>query len=433
MTRRNLGRTDRVLLLLLLALHILPFASRPALIGGDEVHYALMASSMGIDGDLSLEADYERVAAGSPAAGRKHAGQELDRHLIEVGDRKVFAHPLGLPAAAAPWIHIQHRIAPGAAPDLLLALLSLSVTGLALVAAYRTLGGISGARPGTALATVLLIYFSTPLWFYSRTFFTEPFLGSMAVLAGCALVTGRWRTASFLLGALFLLKETAVLLILPLLAFTLHRFGFRRAACLSIGPVVAFALFCAKNAYVYGTPLTTFQPFRSGSLLDGLVGLAIDPSNGVLFFAPTLLVASLGWIRGAPRDAGLTLALRYALLAVVAWVTMTALWVDWTGGSSYGPRLLVPIMPLFGLPLFSLLQSATPGMRRLVFGAGVAGFLVSFCAAIDPFHAFWSTPVHTIVIEHPLGLLLGLITIGFVCRRLQTRIHAQPGAVQVER
>lgn len=433
---RGIAGHDRVLVLLFLALHILPFASRPALIGGDEVHYALMASSMGVDGDLSLDEDYGRVAAGSLAAGRKQAGNDLDRHLIEIGGRKVFAHPLGLPAIAAPWIHLQDRFFPGAAPDLLLASMSLGLTLLALVAAYRTLGRVSGALPGVSGATVLLIYFSTPLWFYSRTFFTEPFLWSCVVLAACALATGRWRTASLLLGSLFLLKEGAVLLILPMLAFTMHRFGFRRAVGLSIGPLVAFALFCAKNVYVYGTPLTTFQPFRAGSLPNGLVGLAIDPSHGVLWFAPILLVASLGWHRrferrDLERNSDLALAQRYALVAVIAWVTMTALWVDWGGGSSYGPRLLVPIMPLFGLPLLSLLRSATPGIRRLISCVAALSFLVGFCAAIDPFHALWSAPVLAIVVGNPLGLLLGLITLGFVSRRLRARIQARTGTVPV--
>jgi len=37
-----------------LLLHLLPFVSRPALIGGDEAHYALAAHSVGTDHDLDL-------------------------------------------------------------------------------------------------------------------------------------------------------------------------------------------------------------------------------------------------------------------------------------------------------------------------------------------------------------------------------------------
>ncbi len=44
-------------LVVLFLLHIFPFVGRPALIGGDEPHYALMAHSMAMDRDLELEDD----------------------------------------------------------------------------------------------------------------------------------------------------------------------------------------------------------------------------------------------------------------------------------------------------------------------------------------------------------------------------------------
>ena len=80
MFRRPRARRTALLAALFLV-HALPFLSRPALIGGDEPHYALMAHSLAVDGDLDLEEDYRRVEAGSPAAGRKIAGWRLDRHV----------------------------------------------------------------------------------------------------------------------------------------------------------------------------------------------------------------------------------------------------------------------------------------------------------------------------------------------------------------
>ena len=119
----------------------MPLLSRPALIGGDEPHYALMAHSLAVDGDLDLEEDYRRFEAGLPAAGRKIAGWRLDRHLLDVGGRpgaqavastgtasvvvaacrhsrrrsagrRVFGHPLGLPLLAAPLLALAERLAP---------------------------------------------------------------------------------------------------------------------------------------------------------------------------------------------------------------------------------------------------------------------------------------------------------------------------------
>jgi len=89
-------------LVVLCLFHILPFVGRPALIGGDEPHYALMAHSMAVDRDLELENNYVAVENGSSAAGSRQAGKRLDRHVAEFGERTVFTHPLGLPLLVAP-------------------------------------------------------------------------------------------------------------------------------------------------------------------------------------------------------------------------------------------------------------------------------------------------------------------------------------------
>ena len=209
MGRRARARRTALLAALFLA-HSLPFFSRPALIGGDEPHYALMAHSLAVDGDLELEEDYRRVEAGSPAAGRKFAGRPIDRHLLDAdaarrgggaaigapatgagtaapagapaGTRRVFSHPLGLPLLAAPLLAVVERLAPGAAPDGWLGALGLAVTFAALLAGASLLRELAGSAAAGDLLTFGL-YFTTPLWFYSRTFFTEPYLESALVLA----------------------------------------------------------------------------------------------------------------------------------------------------------------------------------------------------------------------------------------------------------
>jgi hypothetical protein len=395
-------------LVALALLHLLPFAVRPALIGGDEPHYALMAASIAGDGDFALDEDYRRVAAGSKAAGEKGAGKDLDRHLLAVGGRQVFSHPLGLPLLAAPLLALEQRLAPGAAPDLVLGLLSLTVTYLALLAGWQLLAELLGDPRAAALAAAGA-YLASPLWFYSRTFFTEPYLWALPVLALYALRRERPVTAAVLLGLALAVKETAVVIVGPLLVASAVALGWRRAALLAAGPAVFGALFVGKNLVLTGRPLSTFQPYAVGEPLAGLAGLLVGWEKGLLGFAPLLLVGGLGgWIFGE-RSAGSRRALATAAVVFAAYLLLAAAWVDWRGGSSYGPRLVVPALPALALPLGQLAARARHHrvLRRLLAAAFGAGFTVAWCAALEPVAAFWATDLGQVLAASPVGLWSG--------------------------
>src|SRR5205823_2628844 len=110
--------------------------------------------------------------------------------------------------------------------------LGLALTFAALVAGCRALGRwIGDARLGVVAG--LLAYFGSPLWFASRTFFTEPYTWAFAVLALAAAAAGRLPLASCLLGLSLLTKETALLLVVPLLCAAALAWGTRRAVALA--------------------------------------------------------------------------------------------------------------------------------------------------------------------------------------------------------
>lgn len=391
-----------------LALHLLPFASRPALIGGDEPHFALMAHSLAVDRDTDLADDYAAVAAGSQAAGRTRAGSELERHLRRWHGREVFSHPLGLPLLAAPALWLLELVAPGSAPDLVLGLLSLAVTFAALVAGWRMLADLGGSSE-TATRTAFALYFATPLWFYSRTFFTEPWLWSLTVLAIAATCRRRTALGALLLGLVLLVKETGVLLILPIVAATALLRGRRQALGLAIGPAAAFAVWTVKNLALYGSPLVTYQPFQVGSMGRGLVGVLLDGRHGLLPFAPIALVAAAGWLLGGGRPV-VRRVLPFAAAVVGSYIVLTAAWVDWRGGACFGPRLLVPALPALALPLLVVEQVATRrrNLRLLVDVVISAGFALQLCAAVGPFGAMWSPSVAELVAAQPVAAIAGL-------------------------
>lgn len=396
----------RFLLAAALILHILPFAVRPALVGGDEPHYALMAHSIATDGDVWLADDYEEVERGSAAAGRKRRGESLDRHLRRVGEREVFAHPLGLPALLAPLVAVQQSIAPGSAPDIPFGLASLAVTFAALVVGARLLARFAGSARDAA-AVVFGTCFASPLWFYGRTLFTEPFTWSFAVLAIGSAAAGRFGLAALFLGLVPAMKETALLIVVPVIGAVAALLGWRKAALVSIGPLAWAVAFAVKNAIVAGTPFATFQPFQRGDVAEGAWGLLADPAHGLLWFAPLLVAAIGGWVL-PPRDRTDRVAGLAAASVFLLYFLVTAAWVDWRGGSSYGPRLLVPALPALAVPLLRLWQAS----RRRVWGEGlavlaIAGFAVNFSAAVDPFTAFWGPPVFELVAKNWIAAMAG--------------------------
>lgn len=377
----------------LFLLQSLPFAIRPALIGGDEPHYALMAHSVAVDGDFQLTDDYEEVAAGAAAASQKRAGQQLDRHQIDVNGRKVFSHPLGLPLIAAPLLWVQQRVAPGAAPDLLLGLFGLVLTFVALLAGWRLLWRWTDDARVAALAA-FGAYFSSPLWFYSRTFFTEPYTWSFAILSLAALAGGQVALAAGLLALTLAMKETALLLVLAILGGVALWHGLGLAGRLALGPLAFGVLFIVKNIFLVGRPLTTFQPYCYGSLSEGTIGLLLDPARGLLWFAPLLCIgAPLAWLV-VPRARSVPSWLAGATF--VAYFLVSAGWIDWRGGSGYGPRLLLPALAALTLPLAWLFARVTERRSALlpwVVFLFVAGFTVQWCAALDPVPAFWSIEI----------------------------------------
>ena len=411
------GPHPAVLVTICFLLHALPFLSRPALIGGDEPHYALMAHAMAVDRTLDLEAAYRRVEAGSPEAGRKAAGRRLERHLATSGSRQVFIHPLGLPALAAPLVALLAAVAPGAPPDLALGGLTLTVTFLALLAGWELMARLFG-NPKDATIVTFAVYFSTPLWYYSRTFFTEPYVWAFLVLGIWCIARSRWILASLLLGLACVMKETAVLLALPVVAYVWRRHGFGRVAALSPFPLVFATAYLVKNWLVYGQPLVTFQPYRIGDPLTGAVGALFDFRHGLLPFAPVLVLAFVGWAGLRPKRSFLDDPGSLALAAFLLWFVVTASWVDWRGGSCFGPRLMAPAIITAALPLCRYWEhcAAKPAWRAAFYVLVVLGFAVQWRAVTQPFAAFWGISVHRLLAGAPISTVAGLLLGGFLIR-----------------
>lgn len=237
--------------------------------------------------------------------------------------------------------------------------------------------------------------------FYATTLFMDLLLAVVLFLASMLAARGRWMAAALALALLSLLKLTN-LVYLPALALVVGlapgTLGRPRAATgiaalllaagipavfhLAFNHVARGNLFDFGYASVYPDPLTgewvrqgfTHSPFR------GLLGFLASPGKSLFLYAPLTLPGLLGlargWRAGEPRA-------RIAAVMAATTVALYAGWSQWEGGMCYGPRLLLPAVPLLlaGLAWFPL---DTPRARRAILALALWGILVNVSARLLP-------------------------------------------------
>ncbi len=261
----------------------------------------------------------------------------------------------------------------------------------------------------TATLTALTFGAATLAWPYTKTFLSEPLTGLGLLLAAYALV--RYRDTGSLanpfwagLGlAVALLARPASAITWPAFTGLLLYFVLRRArhgkpdditAQTSILPTPYSLLPNMMPLLTFGIPLLfgalgvlAFNvarfgdPFQSGytgvqrfstPLLIGVAGLTISPGRSLFLYAPALLgifpALPRLWRRHRPETA-LTFAVSLSYLAFYG------RWFMWHGGVAWGPRTLLPIVPLLSLLLAPLLDGLR-GAGRWAFGL-LAGLSVA--------------------------------------------------------
>ena len=129
------------------------------------------------------------------------------------------------------------------------------------------------------------------------------------------------------------------------------------------------------------------------ALHEGLAGLLVSPSRGLLVYSPVLAVAFLGLVRGSAGPVGAPV--RALSLAVGASLLTLGTYTVWWGGHSFGPRLLADILPALVLgivPAWPAVWRAGP--RRWLFVAlFAASVVVEIVGAFNfpsPRHVEWN-------------------------------------------
>ncbi len=262
---------------------------------------------------------------------------------------------------------------PGLVSSLLPALAIACTAALLVLAAVEL-----GAAPRGALLLGIVYAVATPAGVYATLWFSEPLTACATLAAAYLLLRDRDRLTAWrplLAGAATALavctRLESLLFAPPLLLYAAlpRRRRPLRAAAFVLPLAVALAGLALYNAARFGSPLETgyseglgsamrdtHPPHTLASLAEGLYGLLISPGKGLLEYAPVLLLAPLGaamlWRRRRPE---LLLLLTVFALDLVAHANVL---IRWVGGWSWGPRFLLPVLPLALLLLAPLLRAA---------------------------------------------------------------------------
>jgi len=246
---------------------------------------------------------------------------------------------------------------------------------------------LSAARRSAALLAVAF-GLGTWAWPHSQTDFSEPGTALMLTAATLAAVLW-WRTPTLrraalvgLLAGCVVLTRSSTLVFVPVfmifgLSCTQVEGGptrLRQAAAFSLGGLGPALLF-AINSYVrFGSIFDNGYPNFSYAtpIYEGAFGLFLSPGKGLLWYAPVCIVVVFGLRRSFIAHH------RYALFVaaiLAAHLAIYARFQIWSGENAYGPRYLIPVLPLLVALLAPIIDSGREWLRGVKVAA-IAGFLI---------------------------------------------------------
>lgn len=350
----NIDPTDRRLLAIVLLIYI--FAGKGYLQVSDTSFSVKTAEAL-LSGQLDIphEDNYTLRALDGRSYSKYGIGLPLYFvPLVAVG--RGLASVTGLPSAELSGFLISFANIP-------FALLALVLFALLL----RLLGVTKGY---TQLLTVGLGLGSL-CWQYAGYDFSEAMQMGLLLLAVYGVIRGttRWMIAGSLgLAGLILIKLVHAVLLPIFLGYLLARSGestwrqTRKAVLFTSSGILALGLIASLNFVRFGSLLESgygseahqFFPSQMWHTIPKLLG---SPDKGLFIFCPVVFLGVFGW-RAFARQHPCETILCGAI--VVSNLILAGAWHSWEGGWSWGPRLLVPTIPLWLLPAAFWLDQRPP-------------------------------------------------------------------------
>jgi hypothetical protein len=245
-----------------------------------------------------------------------------------------------------------------------------TVAAAGTVATVFLLAWLIVGRIGPSVIAAAVCGIGSLLWPYARFGFNAPLaawelIGAVTCLYA-GIVQNRPRAlavAGAIVGAGCLTRHEFIPLAIPFIVLLccLRRENKDRRLLLFLpGAIAGIALWAIYNTVRFGRPwIVGYSPLYSLSGA-GYFGLLLSPYGSILLYSPAVILGLIGLVALARRDAnGRTAALLLGVPALCLFLYYGAL-DDWNGGRSYGPRYLVPLLPLLSVPVGYLWMIASP-------------------------------------------------------------------------
>lgn len=363
---------------------------------------------------------YERIelARGAPSPGRLPYANTLDLSTYE--GHYYPNKPPGTLILAAPFYALLYLVERSGYDLDALDVLTMNfyLTTLFTAGLWGALGGVAlfwlasvafpDARTSSRVAASLSLGLATMWLPYSTMLFDHVMVGTLALFAVLAVYastgTGAadrtrpllWLASGALAGSLVVLNYSGVILTLAIGLYALWRSRSAVTAAVfaagGVAPAMALGVFHAAS---FGDPFTLAHEHqldvfvRPGVVLamlgvpslSILTELLVLPYRGLLWYSPVLGLAAVGLFQllrsSRHRAEGVLIVGVFAAY----WLFNGSMPYAWHGGSSVGPRYLMPAVPFLALALVPAFDRA-PRLCGLV---AVASAIVALgVTAIDP-------------------------------------------------